>query len=209
MKNNKCKICRRLGVKLFLKGEKCLSSKCPMIKKSYPPGTKGKRRIKALSEYGKELKEKQKIKNWYNLTETQFKKYVKETLKKRKKIENPAELLIQRLETRFDNVIFRLGFAPSHSQARQLVSHKHFLINDRSCNIPSFRVKIGDKISIRSNSRKKAIFQNLPLTIKKHEVPSWLELNKESLEGKVRGMPTLEEVVPPAEISVIFEFYSR
>jgi len=209
MKKDKCKICRRTGVKLFLKGEKCFSVKCAMVKKPYPPGQKGKRRTSPLSEYGKELKEKQKIRNWYNLSETQFKKYVKETLKKRKTVENPAQLLIEKLEKRFDNVIFRLGFASSHPQARQLVSHGHFLVNNKPIDIPTYDVKVGNKISVRPNSLKKTAFQNRIKIIKKYEIPSWLKLNKEKLEGEVIGKPTLEEVSPPAEISAIFEFYSR
>ena len=209
MKKDKCKICRRTGVKLFLKGEKCFSVKCPIIKKPYPPGQKGKRRVSPLSEYGKELKEKQKIRNWYNLSETQFKKYVREILKKRKTTENPAQLLIEKLEKRFDNVIFRLGFASSHPQARQLVSHGHFLINNKPVNVPSHQMKIGDKISVRPNSLKKTVFQNIIQVIKKHEVPSWLKINKEKLECEIIGKSTLEEVAPPAEISAIFEFYSR
>jgi len=209
MKKDKCKICRRTGVKLFLKGEKCFSVKCSMIKKPYPPGQKGKRRVSPLSEYGKELKEKQKIRNWYNLSETQFKKYVREILKKRKTTENPAQLLIEKLEKRFDNVIFRLGFASSHPQARQLVSHGHFLINNKPVNVPSHQMKIGDKISVRPNSLKKTVFQNIIQVIKKHEVPSWLKINKEKLECEIIGKSTLEEVAPPAEISAIFEFYSR
>ncbi len=213
MINSKCKICRRLGVKLFLKGEKCLSAKCPMIKKSYPPGQKGKRRVRALSEYGKELREKQKLKNWYNLSERQFRKYVREVLKKRlrlKKVEeDPANLLIKKLESRFDNVIFRLGLTPSRSQARQLISHSHFLINDKTCNIPSYQVKKGDIISLKPRKAKKVIFQNLKNLLKKHKTPNWLEIDAEKLEGKVIGEPSLEEAVPPVEISAIFEFYSR
>ena len=209
MKKDKCKICRRAGVKLFLKGEKCLSVKCPMIKKPYPPGQKGKRRVSPLSEYGKELKEKQKIRNWYNLSETQFKKYVKETLKKRKTVENPAQFLIEKLEKRLDNIIFRLGFATSHPQARQLVSHGHFLINNKPMNTPSHQMRVGDKISVRVNSLKKTAFQNMVKIIKKNETPSWLKLNKGKLEGEIVGKPSLEEVSPVAEISAIFEFYSR
>jgi len=184
-----------------------------MIRKSYPPGKKGKRRVKALSEYGKELREKQKLKNWYNLSERQFRKYLREVLKKRlrlKKVEeDPANLLIKKLESRFDNVIFRLGLIPSRSQARQLISHGHFLINDRTCNIPSYQVKKGDKIIISPHSGKKVIFQNLKNLLKKHKTPNWLELNVEKLEGKVIGEPSLEEAAPPVEISAIFEFYSR
>ena len=203
MKNNKCKICRRLGTKLFLKGEKCLSPKCPLIKKPYPPGLKKKRRrAGAFSEYGKELKEKQKLRNWYNLKESQFRKYVKE---------NPSpSLLIQKLESRFDNVILRLGFAGSRAQARQFVSHGHFLINGRPVNLPSYQLKKGDKITIRPASQKKKIFSNLtPLLEKNQTIPTWLKLNAEKLTGEVIGIPTLEEASPPVEISTIFEYYSR
>jgi len=213
MKNAKCKICRRLGIKLFLKGEKCLSSKCSMIKKAYPPGQKGKRRSKPLSEYGKELREKQKLRNWYNLEEKQFQKYVRSALAKRKKTEDAGTLLIKTLESRLDNVVFRLGFVSSRSEAKLLISHRHFLVNDKTVNISSFLVKKGDKIKIRPVSAKKNFFQNLPATLKKTKVPSWLELNTQvltkRLEGKVIGMPTLEEVAPPVEISSIFEYYSR
>lgn len=225
MINSKCKICRRLGVKLFLKGEKCLSPKCPMVKKAYPPGQKGKRRVKALSEYGKELREKQKLKNWYDLKERQFRKYVKEALEKRGKVEDAGTLLIKTLESRLDNVVFRLGFASSRRLAKLLISHRHFLVNDKVINIPSYLVKKGDKIKIRPSSSKKTVFQNLPTTLKKYETPAWLELNTqvlakrgdeatasstiEKLEGKVTGKPSLEEVAPPVEISSIFEYYSR
>ena len=209
MLNSKCKICRRLGVKLFLKGEKCLSPKCPMIKRNYPPGQKGKRRPTPLSEYGKALREKQKLKNWYNLEERQFKNYVKKILEKRGKVEDPSSLLIKTLESRLDNVVFRLGFANSRALAKQLVSHGHFLVNGRSINIPSYLVKNGDVISIKPQKIKKAIFQNLKNLLKKYKTPSWLALDVEKLEGKVIGEPTLQEAAPPAEISAIFEFYSR
>ena len=208
MVNSKCKTCRRLGVKLFLKGEKCLSPKCPIIRKPYPPGQKGKRRIVALSEYGKELREKQKLKNWYNLKERQFRKYVKEILERREKVD-AATQFIKTLESRLDNVVFRLGFSSSRAQARQLISHRHFLVNDKIINLPSYLVKKGDKIKIKPVAQKKLIFQNLATLLKKYKTPSWLELNVEKLEGKVIGEPSLEEALPPVEISAIFEFYSR
>jgi small subunit ribosomal protein S4 len=213
-KEDKCKICRRLNRKLFLKGERCFSPKCAMVRKPYPPGVKGKRRTSALSEYGKELREKQKLKRWYNLSEKQFKKYVKEVLEKAhkrtaKSTEDAAEVLIRRLESRLDNVIWRLGWAASRNQARQMVSHGHFLVDRKPVNIPSFEVKKGSKISIRPGSKKKAIFENLLSVLKKHQPPSWLELDKEKLEGRVIGLPSLEETAPPAEISSIFEFYSK
>ena len=209
MKKLKCKICRKAGAKLFLKGERCFSQKCLVLKKPFLPGKSQNKRTKPLSEYGKELKEKQKLKNSYNLSEAQFRKYVVGILKKQAKVENPAEALIQKLENRLDNVAFRLGFASSRVQARQFVSHKHFFVNGKSLNIPSHELKIGDKINIRLESQKRGAFKNLSSSLKGHIVPSWLELNKEKLEGKIVGKPTLEEVNPSAELSIIFEFYSR
>ncbi len=209
MENAKCKICRRLGVKLFLKGDRCFSPKCSMVRKAYPPGKKGKRRIKSLSEYGKELREKQKLKNWYNLKERQFRKYVKEVLEKRGRVKDTAAVLVKTLESRLDNVIFRLGFANSRVQAKQLVSHGHFLVNGKSIDTPSCQLKKGDVVALKPQKIKKTIFQNLKNLLKKHKTPSWLELDIEKLEGKVIGEPTIEEVAPPVEISAIFEFYSR
>lgn len=209
MSDSKCKICRRLGLKLFLKGEKCLSPKCSMVKRAYPPGQRGKRRPNPLSEYGKELREKQKLKNWYNLKEKQFRKYVKEILERGQRGEDVANFLIKKLESRLDNVVFRLGFASSRAQARQLVSHDHFLVNGKAINLPSYQLKKGDKITLSAKTRKKTIFQNLSTLIKKHRPPSWLQLNVEKLEGKVIGEPSLEEAGPPVEMSSIFEFYSR
>jgi len=209
MENAKCKICRRLGVKLFLKGEKCLSPKCPIVRKPYPPGQKGKRRTGGLSEYGKELREKQKLKNWYNLKERQFRKYVKTALEARRKVEDASVFLIRLLENRLDNVVFRLGFAPSRAAAHQLISHRHILVNERTINIPSYSVKKGDIIQVKPSASKKSVFRNLPAILKKHKPPSWLELNAEKLEGKVVNPPNLEEAAPPAEISSVFEFYSK
>ncbi|MDP2864523.1 MAG: 30S ribosomal protein S4 [bacterium] len=211
VKNSKCKICRRLGVKLFLKGERCLTQKCPMVKRSYPPGQKKKRRIRALSEYGEELREKQKLKKWYNLEERQFRKYVKKILESHQGPGKKDVLisLIKTLESRLDNVVFRLGIAASRPQARQLISHGHFLVNAKPVDIPGYLVKKGDKIRISPSSRKKNIFQNLPTLLKKRELPSWISLDVEKLEGKVIGTPSLEEAVPPAEVSLIFEYYSR
>lgn len=209
MINSKCKNCRRAGIKLFLKGEKCFSPKCPIVRKPYAPGPKGKRRIRAVSEYAKELREKQKLKNWYNLREKQFRNYVKKILGARGKIEDAATLLISVLESRLDNVVFRLGFAPSRTAARQLVSHKHISVNNKSVNAASYSVKKGDKVKIKASSAKKNLFKNLPSLLKKYKTPSWLELDAENLEGKVIGSPNLEEAAPPAEISSIFEFYSK
>ncbi|MEA3452856.1 MAG: 30S ribosomal protein S4 [Patescibacteria group bacterium] len=213
MKDAKCKICRRTGRKLFLKGEKCFSAKCPMIKKAYPPGLVKKKRGRPLSEYGKELREKQKLRNWYGLREKQFSKYAKDVLNRTRRLssskENPSELLIRKLENRLDNVVFRLGFSVNRTQARQMVSHGDFLVNDKKVDIPSFSVTKGDKISFSPKSKEKEMFKKLDVSLKKYETPSWLKLEKKKVEGEIVGLPTLEEASPPAEISSIFEFYSR
>jgi len=180
-----------------------------MVRRPYPPGEKGKRRKGGLSEYGRELREKQKLRYWYNLEESQFQKYVKEILEKRGRVEDAVSLLIKKLESRLDNVIFRLGFAVSRAQARQLVSHGHFLLNGKPVNIPSIEVKKGDKITPHPSFQKSSFFRNILITLKKHKPPSWLELDIKKLEGKVKGEPSVEEAAPPAEIPVIFEFYSK
>jgi len=214
MENSKCKICRRLGVKLFLKGERCFSPKCPMVKRPYPPGQKRKRRFSPPSEYSKELREKQKLKNWYNLTERQFKNYVKKVLARRGRVQDPEVLLIKTLESRLDNVVFRLGFAISRIQAKQLVSHGYFLVNGKPVNFSAYQVKKEDIISLKPQKIKKTRVptgwvQNLKNLLKKHKPPNWLKLDAEKLEGEVIGEPTLEEAAPPVEISIIFEYYSR
>ena len=204
-----CKKCRRMGVKLFLRGEKCFSPKCPMVKRPYPPGQKGKRRKGPPTEYALQLQEKQKLKLIYNLSERQFKRYVKEVLEKRGKIRDAEEAFVQLLEKRLDNVIFRLGFAVSRAQARQLVSHGFFLVNKKSINIPSYRVKVGDVISVKPQKLSKVIIKNIKNSIKDKKPPSWLEINPETLEGKVLKEPSLVEAQVPVDISKIFEFYSK
>ncbi len=209
MKIIKCKICRRVGEKLFLKGERCYSPKCAMVKRAYPPGQKKKRRRSRPSEYAKELREKQKLRNWYNLREKQFKNYIKGILAKGGKVKDASALLIQMLEFRLDNVVFRLGFTLSRTKARQLVSHRFFAVNNRPTNIPSCQLKKGDVISLKPHKAGKKIIKEARALMKKQSPPSWLQLNTEKLEGKIVGVPTLEEVAPPVEISAIFEFYSR
>lgn len=204
-----CKICRRQGAKLFLKGERCLGPKCAMVKRSFSPGLKGKRRGRGISEYGRELREKQRLKNWYHLKEKQFKRYVMTVLEGGARVENPADLLIKKLELRFDNVIFRLGLAASRSQARQLVTHGHFLINGKKVDRPSYQLKKGDKVTLRESSFKKDMFKRLVPQLKKHQTPSWLKLNPAKLQGEVGRDPDIEEAQPPAEIPLIFEFYSK
>lgn len=204
MADAKCKICRRLGVSV------CGREKCALKRKPYPPGQKKKKRAGPLSEYGKELREKQKLKNLYNLKEAQFRKYVKQILKLiGKEKESVSQLLINELESRLDNVIFRLGLASSRRQARQLVSHGHFLVNGSRVTVPSHRVKKGDVIKLKTNSMKKGFFQNISQSLKKQKVPDWLGLDVKNVEAKVLEQPTLEESALPVEIPVILEYYSR
>ncbi|MCX6721893.1 MAG: 30S ribosomal protein S4 [Candidatus Staskawiczbacteria bacterium] len=180
-----------------------------MMKRPFAPGHQKKRRGGAASEYKKSLDEKQTIKKWYGLSERQFKRYVRETLDKMDKVDNVASELIRKLEKRLDNVIFRLGFAKSRVQARQLVSHGFFTINGKPVNIPSYQVEKNDLIGIKEHKKAKGIFKELANDLKRKETPAWLSLNKEKLEAKTIGEPNLDEVKPPAEISLIFEFYSR
>jgi small subunit ribosomal protein S4 len=180
-----------------------------MIKRPFPPGIQKKRKGGSPSEYKKSLEEKQTLKKWYGLSERQFKRYVKETLEKMDKVDDVSNELIRRLEKRLDNVIFRLGFAKSRVQARQLVSHGYFLINGKPVNIPSYQVKKDDVVAVKENKKAKGIFKGLADELKRKEIPAWLSLNKDKLESKAIGEPNLDEVKPPAEISLIFEFYSR
>jgi small subunit ribosomal protein S4 len=209
MQYDQCKTCRRLGQKLFLKGDRCFSQKCAMIRRAYAPGLQKKRRGGAPSEYKKSLDEKQTLKKWYGLSERQFKRYVNETLEKMGKVDDVSAELIRRLEKRLDNVVFRLGFAKSRVQARQLVSHGFLLVNGKPVNIPSYAVEKDDLVAIKENKKAKGVFKELANELKRKEPSAWLTLNKEKLEAKVIGEPNLDEVKPPAEISLIFEFYSR
>jgi small subunit ribosomal protein S4 len=209
MADSKCKICRRQGAKLFLKGERCLSAKCPMIRKPYAPGPRKKKRPKPLSEYGKQLREKQKLRNWYNLSEDKFRQYVMETLKARGKIADASAYLLKLLEGRLDNVVFRMGLAVSRSTAREIISHKHILVNGRLMNIASHQIKKGDVISLKEKDKEKAGFKSVAEVIKKYKAPAWLDLNADKIEAKVIADPALQEAAPPADLLAIFEFYSK
>jgi len=180
-----------------------------MVKRPYPPGAKKKRRGFRKSEYSKELAEKQKLKNYYGLSERQFRGYVMEIFHKRSAEQDAALALIGRLEKRLDNLIFRLGFAKSRREARELVSHGHFLVNSKPVNIPSFAVSKGDIVSIKETKKAKTFFKNLAITFKNYQAPGWLKLNKDKAEGEIIGEPSLEELDSPVDIPSIFEFYSR
>lgn len=201
----KCKKCRREGEKLFLKGDKCLSSACPMVKRNYPPGVHGPKGKPRLTEYGQQLREKQKAKRIYNLLEQQFLNYYKKALQTKGK---STDNLFQLLELRLDNVVYRLNFAKSRSSARQLISHKHFKVNGKSINIPSYQLKVGDEISIKEKSLKSNQFIELQKIIKK-ETPEWLSLDPKDLKGKVIGLPDLDKEKVGIDFRLIIEFYSR
>jgi small subunit ribosomal protein S4 len=209
MQYDQCKTCRRLGQKLFLKGDRCFSQKCAVVRRASTPGIQKKRRGGTPSEYKKSLDEKQTLKKWYGVSERQFKRYVNETLDKMGKVDDVSAELIRRLEKRLDNVTFRLGFAKSRIQARQIVSHGYLTINGKPVNIPSYEVKKDDVVAIKENKKAKGVFKELANELKRKEIPAWLSLNKEKLESKTIGEPNLDEVKPPAEISLIFEYYSR
>jgi small subunit ribosomal protein S4 len=209
MKQATCKTCRRVGEKLFLKGEKCMSSKCPMVQRPYAPGQKPKKRRGGLSEYGKELREKQRIKKHYYLSEKQFKGYVKEVLDTNAHVEDVSSLFIQKIETRLDNIIYRLGWARSRAEARQIVTHGHFMVNGKRTDIPSQRLRINDVVMIREGSKSKAIFKDLADKTKKVTPPSWLKVNQKTFEVQITKLPVFEDVQLPGELSVVFEHYSR
>ena len=180
-----------------------------MVKRAYAPGPQKKKRGGTPSEYKKSLNEKQTLKRWYGISEKQFKKYVRETLKRMDKVDDVSAELIRRLEKRLDNVVFRLGFAKTRAQARQLVSHSYFLINGKPVNIPSYQVEKDDSIAVKETKKGKGTFKAIAEELKRKEMPMWLSLDKNKLEAKTIGEPSLDEVKPPAEISLIFEFYSR
>lgn len=206
MIDSQCKRCRRAGQKLFLKGERCFGQKCAMIRRPYNPGVHGKSFRGRLSEYGEQLAEKQKVRYAYGISEKQFKNYFKEIVKRKG---NKEEMLVQKLERRLDNVVFRLGWACSRRLARQIVSHGHILVNGRKVNIPSYLVKEGDIIKLKEKSRKSPLFQDLKTVLKKYQTPKWLSLDMGKMEAKVKGQPKLEDLDKIGEISKIIEYYSR
>jgi small subunit ribosomal protein S4 len=198
-----CRLCRRETQKLFLKGERCYSPKCALERKSYPPGQHGQGRKKA-SEYGLQLREKQKAKRFYGMLEKQFyNTFIKASKKKGKVGDN---LLIM-LETRLDNVVFRMGLASSRKEARQLVSHGHFLVNGKKVDIPSYSVAAGAKISVKEKSHGSEKFKEIK---EMHiTVPAWMTVNPDKLEGEVLTLPTREEIDTPVAEHLIVELYSK
>ena len=200
----KCKLCRREGSKLFLKGEKCYMEKCPFNKRPLPPGQHGAGR-KKVSEYGLQLREKQKTKRIYGVQESQFRHYY-EVADRMKGI--TGENMLSLLERRLDNVIFRMGIGVSRTQARQLVNHAHFTVNGRTVTVPSYSVKAGDVIAVKANRRDNKFFEQIK-GMKVANMPKWLEFDPETLEGKVLALPTREDVDSQIAEHMIVELYSK
>ena len=201
-----CKVCRRAGEKLFLKGERCQSSKCAMVKKNYPPGVHGPKGRPRQSGYALRLQEKQKAKNIYGIFEKQFRNYFN---KSQKKGGNVAENMLQFLELRLDNAIFRANFVSSRKKARQLVNHGHFLLNGKKVDIPSIQVRINDKISISKKSLDNKNFKELRKTLGKAVIPKWISIDKENLSIKINALPTEKDLKEQIAMNLIIEYYSR
>lgn len=203
--DEQCRICRRNGEKLFLKGSRCYTDKCSISRRNYAPGQHGQKRAK-LSEYGTQLREKQKTKSYYGVGERQFRKYF-EMASSKKGI--TGENLLQILESRLDNVIYRLGYGSSRAQARQLVNHGIFAVNGKRVDIPSYLVKAGDVIAVRENKKETGILKINAEENAARPVPEWLEKNNETLSGKVLRLAAREDIDIPVEEHLIVELYSK
>ncbi len=200
-----CRLCRRENLKLYLKGERCYSDKCAIERRNYPPGQHGQMRAK-FSGYGQQLREKQKVKRMYGLVEKQFRNLFAKA--ERQKGITGTNLLIL-LERRLDNMVYRLGFASSRSEARQLVRHSHFQVNGRKMTIPSYLLKVGDVIELREKSRQIAKIGESLEGVARRGIPSWLELEKEQFRGRVSSLPNREDLTMPMKEQLIVELYSK
>lgn len=200
-----CRLCRREGSELFLKGERCYTDKCAIKRRSYPPGQHGQGRIK-VSDYGVQLREKQKVRRIYGILENQFRGYF-EQADRMKGV--TGENLLFLLERRLDNVVYRLGFATSRDEARQLVRHGHFTLNGRKANIPSIQVKAGDIVQLREKSRKVAAITESLEAVVRRGIPQWLELDKDAFKGTVKTSPVREDITMPIQEQLIVELYSK
>ena len=203
-----CKLCRREGQKLFLKGPKCYTEKCPVDRRTYPPGQHGpaQARRRKQSEYAGQLREKQKVKRIYGVLERQFRRYFEEADRQKGVT---GENLLRLLERRLDNVIYRLGFATSRPQARQLVRHGHFTVNGKRADIPSFSIKAGDVVEVKASSVKNPAIIYAMDEVKSRGIPEWLELDGEKLTGRLMAAPTRDQLNLPVEEQLIVELYSK
>ncbi len=202
----KCRLCRRQGEKLFLKGERCNSVKCALVKRNFPPGQHAQKGYPRLTEYGLQLKEKQKAKKTYGILERQFRNYYQKASQKQ---ENTTAVFLQLLEMRLDNIVYRAGLAASRTEARKMVNHGHFLVQGKKVDIPSCQIKVGQEIRVKPNSLTKKYFQELLKVIEKRETVAWLKVDKKNLVCQVVGKPTLENTQTNFALNMIIEFYSR
>ena len=204
--DSSCRLCRREGLKLFLKGDRCYSEKCSFERRGYAPGDHGQSHRKQNSDYGTQLREKQKLKRMYGLLEKQFHGYFVRA--DRQKGITGTNLLVL-LERRLDNMVFRLGFANSRVEARQLVGHRHFLVNGKTVNIPSYLLKAGDEITVREGSRKINRIQEAMETVARRGIPHWLELDKDNFKATVKVLPVREDLTMPVEEQLVVEYCSK
>lgn len=201
-----CRLCRREGMKLFLKGPKCFSEKCPVEKRNFAPGQHGKDRKAKVVGYGLQLREKQKAKRIYFTLEGQFRNYFEKAAKSKGVT---GEALLQQLECRLDNVVFRLGFAIARRQARQLVRHGHIFVNGHRVNIPSYQVSVGEEITVREKSREIPLLQQAKEFASHQPVPNWLEVDRDNFKGRVTALPKREDINLPLNEQLIVELYSK
>ena len=202
----RCRMCRRAGMKLFIKGARCYTDKCAIERRSYAPGEHGKTRRIKETNYGVQLREKQKVRRMYGVLERQFRNYFEKAAESKGVT---GEVLLQMLERRLDNVVFRIGFAANRSQARQLVRHGHLLVNGRKVDIPSFLVKPGDEVMVREKSRKLLVIVNALEARKGQTAPEWLELSPERLAGRILNVPSRAAIAAPVNEQLIVELYSK
>ena len=200
-----CRLCRREGLKLFLKGERCYTDKCAIERRNYPPGQHGQARPK-FSEYSIQLREKQKLRRIYGILEGQFRRYF-QMADRAKGV--TGETLLQFLERRMDNMVYRMGFATSRSEARQLVRHGHFSVNGRKVNVPSFLVKVGDVVAVTERSRKVVRIQEALDLAQRRGVPDWLEVSSEAFTGRVKSIPVRADLTMPINEKLVVELYSK
>ncbi len=200
-----CRYCRRENLKLFVKGERCYTEKCALDRRGYPPGQHGQRRKKS-SDYGAQLREKQKVKRLYGVLENQFRNVFREA---DRRLGITGETLLALLERRLDNAVYRLGFANSRNEARQLVKHHHFRVNQRKVNVPSCLLKPGDVIELRDKSKQMTRIMDAVESVARRGVPQWLQLEKEQLKGSVKALPTREDITLPIQEKLIVELYSK
>lgn len=201
-----CRLCRREDMKLFLKGERCYTDKCGYERRSYPPGQHGQARRRKRSDYGEQLREKQKVKRIYGIAERQFRGYY---FKASRMKGVTGDNLIQLLERRLDNVVYRMGFVSDHAEGRQLVRHRHFLVNGKRVDIPSYLVRSGDVIEVRERSRKVTRIIEALGAVERRGVPRWAELDADAFKGTVKSLPTREDVTLPIREHLIIELYSK